>query len=1133
MVARKISEMPLLSEQDLASSTAYIPIVDPNAPTLTDRNKRILVSSLVGGAISQASVVADATNLVASVTGTTVSVQWTPPAGATSFTVDRREVVGTLTPTNPFSNAAVISGSNTTITGLTASQRYEIRVRASFPNGQTSAGVSITVTLPEAVVSLIAPASFRVTDSTTTTLTVAWNPVTGAAGYRVWVRPTSGAYNILPNATPSGTTYTFVGLSSTTAYTLKVAAVSGASEGPSSEISFTTPAGALGEPGSLTVASFTDSTATLSWTAGDGATAYLIDYRLTGGTYSIPVEVTALGYTVLNLTPGAEYQFRVRSKSGATISTGVTVTQRLLGASADGGGGTGVVPTQLITGTFSGNTSFSVTKPASSSGETYYIFVAYKDGDLYTLTTPTGYTLVADVNGTGNTGRCVLYEKVSAGESAGTVSITVSGTVNVAWAMLRTKGARRAFATTDAAFNNPFVAPSVTATTVNAPVFNFVAAAQWPRTFTGPSNVTVLGQSYNLSGPSLCVGFFTVEATASGTQSYTATDPDTNVATGDDYITISLVLDGAPVASVLSGTVNGSSVTANIPAANAGDSLYLALNYQDSSAYTIATPSGWTLVDQSDSAVGGAGNTRGKLIVFRKDLASSVAQSTQAVTFSGVVTGAYTASRHRGAFRAVAKTSGASSTSFVTPSVTATTTGSTWISWVGPGHFLRTHTPPAGFTELADQSGGGAAGPSMALGTKTVNAGATGTATWTADSSDDYNAISVVIDGTGGDTGGGGTGGGGGGNTTTSFYVGSHVHGYNTADRYASGTYPGTNGPAGDNTMYPAKFGPYRTWDSETGLGRLAYWTGRTGGINAAGDGLNQYDWTNTDIWLDKIVGRGHSPLLLTFGATPSWSARNQDPSSYGNGATSLPTNLTAWAQACRDLVLHCRARYGTSVVKWVEIGNEWIGNDTGSSEVGQFLNARGWPAGSSTPLATLYADAVAAVVPMIRSIDATITVVGGAHTYTDSYWTNMLLNARTQTGVRLLSFLDAFSVHLYGFSVRNPYKNLASKTAELRQWLTAAGYGSLPLIDTEWGFYYPWGGAAELAWYSGLTTQQQADYVYEAISEYKRLGYKAVFWYSVDASPAPGNLSFFFEPERNATMRAALNQAYDTFNTP
>lgn len=1081
--------------------------------------------------ISLDAVVADVTGLTASVAGTTVSLQWTPPSGAVSFTVDYRDIVPTVTPTNSYANATTIAGSNTTIASLNAGQSYQFRVRANFADGQSSSGAAVIATLPEEGPQLSAPSAFRVTDSATTTLSVAWNPVSGADGYKIWIRPSSGAYNAAPNASPAGTTYAFVGLTAATAYTLKVAAIAGSVEGPASEITFTTPAGALGDPGSLTVDAYTDATATLSWTAGDGAASYLVDYAVTGGTYGIPSETSSLGFTVLNLTPGVEYDFRVRSKAGTTISTGATVTQRLLGASGESGG-SGVAPTELVVGAYSGGTSFDVTKPATSSGESYYIFVAYKDGDAETLTTPAGYTLVADVNGTGHTGRCVLYEKASSGEAVGTVTVTVSGTVDVAWAMLRTRGARRAYATTQAAFTNPFTAPSVTATTVNAPVFNFVASGQWPRTFAAPAGITLLGQTYNGNGPALCVGYKTVEATASGTQAYTATDPATGIATGDDYIAVSLALDGAVVASVLSGNISGTSVTADIPAANAGDTLYLAVNFQDSAVRTLSTPAGWTLVETSESAAGGGGGTKGRLSVFSKAVPTSVAQATQAVSFSGTATGAYVASRNRGAFRASAASTGAFSTSFVTPTVTAATAGSTWLSWVGPGHYPRTHTEPAGFTEEADQAGGGIDGPSLAFGTKSVGAGATGTATWTADTGDEFNAVSVVIDGTGGDPGGGGTGGGGGGNTTLTFVVGSHVHGYGSADRYASGAYPGTTGPAGDNTMYPAKFGPYRTWDSEIGLGLLSYWTGRTGGIDAAGDGINTYNWTDADTWLDKMSQRGHEPFMLTFAGTPAWAARNQDGSSYGPGRVSLPTNLTAWAQACRDLVLRCRTRYGTDSVRWVEIGNEWIGNDSGSVEITQFLNARGWPAGSSTPLATLYADAVAALAPLIAAIDTDIVIVAGAHTYTNEYWTNMVLNARTQGGVRLLSFIDTFSVHLYGHSTRNPYRNLAGKTGEIRQWLTAAGYGSMPLIDTEWGFYYPWGGDGERAWFDSLSTQQRADYVYEAIGEYKRLGYQGVFWYSADASPAAGNLSFFFEPERNATMRTALNAAYDDFTS-
>lgn len=1073
--------------------------------------------------------VADVTNLAVATTSSSFTATWTPPVGASSYLVDWRSVIPGVTPTNSYNAAVSVSGSTYTLSsGLSAGTSYQVRVRAVFPGGTTATGVTVTATLPDATVVPTAPASFRVTNSSTSSISVAWNPVSGASGYRVYIRPTSGSYGTVPNASPAGTAYDFVGLASATSYTMRVLAYASNTEGPASEITFATPASTLGDPSSLAVSAFTDSTVSVSWSAGSGAASHLVDWKVTsGGAYGLPVEVTTNAYTVLQLTPGVGYTIRVRSKAGTTVSTGATVTQTTLGTS----GGTGTLPTETVVGSYSGTGPVVVTKPASSSGESYYIAVAYKSGDAQTLTTPTGYTLVADVNGTGHPGRIVLYEKVSSGESAGTVSITASGSVDAAWIMLRTRGARRAYATLDTSYTNPAPMPTVTTTTVNAPVFHFVASGQWPRTWQAPAGYTLLGQTYAASGPGLGLGFRTVDSAATGNQSYTAMDPATSVATGDDFVGVSLALDGAPVAEVLSGNISGSSVTANTPAANAGDSLYLAISHQDGSAYTVATPSGWTLVQAQNSAVGGPGGF-GTLTVFRKDLPASVAAATVSVTFSGSVTGSYTASRHRGTFRASAKATGTASTSFVAPSVTATVDNSTLITWVAPGHYPRTHTPPAGMTELADQLGGGANGPSLAVGSKSVSAGATGTTTWTADSSDDYNAVSVVIDGTGGNTGGGGTGGGGGGNTTTSFYVGSHVHGYGTSDRYASGTYPATNGPSGDNTMYPAKFGSFRSWDNESDMGRLAYWTGRTGGIDASGDSKNTYDWTAVNAVLDNMSARGHTPFMLTFCGTPAWAARNQDASSYGNGRMSIPTNIAAWGQAVRDCVIHVRTRYGTDSVKWVEIGNECIGSDDYSNnEVSQFLNARGWPAGSSTPIATLYADMVGAAAPLVKGVSAAIQIVVGAHTYTNEHWTRMLMAAKTQGGTAILSYADVFSVHLYGFSRRNPYRDLATKTAQIRQWLTEYGYGSLPLADTEFGFYYPWGGSAEMSWYASLSDQQKQDYIYESIADRKALGYVGAWWYSCDASPSPGNLSFFYEPERTAFARSALNSAYVNLN--
>ena len=57
MADRKISEMTLLAQGDLVSTTDYLPIVDPSEAVAANRNKRILGSSLVLGALSQATSV--------------------------------------------------------------------------------------------------------------------------------------------------------------------------------------------------------------------------------------------------------------------------------------------------------------------------------------------------------------------------------------------------------------------------------------------------------------------------------------------------------------------------------------------------------------------------------------------------------------------------------------------------------------------------------------------------------------------------------------------------------------------------------------------------------------------------------------------------------------------------------------------------------------------------------------------------------------------------------------------------------------------------------------------------------------------------------------------------------------------
>lgn len=105
------------------------------------------------------------------------------------------------------------------------------------------------------------------------------------------------------------------------------------SNGCSTVKSYTVTDVTVSKPTGLATSSVTHCSAKLSWAAVAGAASYEVRYRITGGTYSAPVNVGgALNYTFTSLAASTSYDFQVRSvcaggteKSAYTKKTASTV----------------------------------------------------------------------------------------------------------------------------------------------------------------------------------------------------------------------------------------------------------------------------------------------------------------------------------------------------------------------------------------------------------------------------------------------------------------------------------------------------------------------------------------------------------------------------------------------------------------------------------------------------------------------------------------------------------------------------------------------------------------------------------------------------------------------------------------
>ena len=219
-----------------------------------------------------------------------------------------------------------------TITGLTASTAYQVRVRAVNIIGTSAYSQSASVTTPAAGEAPGAPASVAVTPGDGR-LVVTWAAGTGGAptAYRVWYKSggsstvISGAAEVSPR--PTGTSATITGLTNGTEYAVWVAAIN--AEGQSSVTGPVTGTPAadvvITVPATPAVPTLVAGNAQIeaTWVAPNNGGAAISDYDVQYKVGSVstwttwPHTGTALTATITGLTNGTAYDVRVRAINSA------------------------------------------------------------------------------------------------------------------------------------------------------------------------------------------------------------------------------------------------------------------------------------------------------------------------------------------------------------------------------------------------------------------------------------------------------------------------------------------------------------------------------------------------------------------------------------------------------------------------------------------------------------------------------------------------------------------------------------------------------------------------------------------------------------------------------------------------
>lgn len=195
---------------------------------------------------------------------------------------------------------------------------------------------------------------------------------------------------------------------------------------------------------------------------------------------------------------------------------------------------------------------------------------------------------------------------------------------------------------------------------------------------------------------------------------------------------------------------------------------------------------------------------------------------------------------------------------------------------------------------------------------------------------------------------------------------------------------------------------------------------------NEYDNGIPYYNWTNLDAIYDFLVSIDMDPVVnLTF-MPGKLKVDDCNYSYYYNGAPSWscpPKDWTKWHDLIFELVKHCSERYGASeVAGWYwEVWNE--------PDLAEYWN------GSTSEIYQLYDEAATAVKAANPN-----TKVGGLGFYDPGSADGLMQHCHDN-----VIPLDFISYHDYGGS------SFVGTHNSLLANMASYGYGSLPLLVTEW----------------------------------------------------------------------------------
>ena len=186
---------------------------------------------------------------------------------------------------------ATVSTNRAVLTGLTLGTTYYVRV-TSIRTGATNGSPSVPESASTSAVVLQTPANVAATPSPTT-VALTWGAVTDATGYVVEWKTSAGAYGAQSRGTPSAASYTIIGLTEGTTYLVRVKATASGvvDSGWSTPVSTTTTISPLPQVTGLSLVASSISSIDATWTIVTGAESYVVQWRVSGGSYTLQKRV--------------------------------------------------------------------------------------------------------------------------------------------------------------------------------------------------------------------------------------------------------------------------------------------------------------------------------------------------------------------------------------------------------------------------------------------------------------------------------------------------------------------------------------------------------------------------------------------------------------------------------------------------------------------------------------------------------------------------------------------------------------------------------------------------------------------------------------------------------------------------